>query len=112
MKKVLVIDDEIDLCLMIRQFLTRKNYEVHIAHNLTDGIKSLETLRPDALILDNNLPDGMGWEAVSAIHQQYPSMKITLLSAYNLVNNFPKSLNSTISVLEKPVSMHDIEQLL
>src|SRR5688572_10932218 len=112
MKKVLVIDDEIDLCLMIRQFLEKKHYAVHIAHNLSDGMNSLREVQPDALILDNNLPDGMGWEAVAAIHEQFPDMRITLLSAYNLADHFSASLNASIRILEKPVSMHDIEQLL
>ena len=112
MKKVLVIDDEIDLCLMIRQFLEKKQYHVHIAHNLSDGMNSLREVQPDALILDNNLPDGMGWEAVTAIHEQFPDMRITLLSAYNLADHFSASLNASIRILEKPVSMHDIEQLL
>ena len=112
MKKVLVIDDEIDLCLMIRHFLERKHYDVHIAHNLSDGMISLKTLKPDALILDNNLPDGMGWEAVASIHEQFPAMRITLLSAYNLADHFSSSLNNSIRILEKPVSMHEIEKLL
>ena len=108
----MVIDDEVDLCLMIRQFLGRKNYDVRIAHNLKDGMDQLDTFLPDLLILDNNLPDGMGWEAVSNIHEKYPSLRITLLSAYRLAKEFVSSLNSSVQVLEKPVSMLQIEQVL
>lgn len=112
MKKVLIIDDEVDLCLMIRQFLTKRNYEVHIAHTLTEGFNRLKALLPDVLILDNNLPDGMGWELAKSIHESYPSMKITLISAYKLAKDLHIGMGHSIKVLEKPVSLLEIEQHL
>ncbi|MEO6720791.1 MAG: response regulator [Ferruginibacter sp.] len=111
MKKVLIIDDEVDLCLMIRQFLSRRNYEVHIAHTLTDGINYLKIITPDVLILDNNLPDGMGWDAARSLHEKYPEMKITLISAYKLARDLSGGMDH-IKVLEKPVSLLEIEQHL
>lgn len=112
MKKVLIIDDEVDLCVMIKQFLTRKQYSVQIAHTLKDGFQFLNTEVPDALILDNNLPDGMGWDAVESIHEKYPQIKITLMSAYRLPKDFRTGLDKSITILEKPVSLLDIEQFL
>ena len=40
--KVLIVDDERDLCSMIKLFLTKKNYEVHTAHTLSEGFKKIE----------------------------------------------------------------------
>jgi len=57
MKRVLIVDDEIDMCSMIKVFLVKKNYEVYTAHTLSDGIKKMNAIIPDALLLDNNLPD-------------------------------------------------------
>jgi DNA-binding response OmpR family regulator len=112
MKKVLIIDDEIDLCLMIKQFLTKRDYEVYIAHTLTDGLHHLNAVTPDVLILDNNLPDGMGWDAAKSIHDRFPSMKITLISAFELSHEVKNLLNHSIQVLEKPVSLVEIAQHL
>ncbi|MFC0185727.1 hypothetical protein ACFFJX_26140 [Pseudarcicella hirudinis] len=33
MEKILVIDDDTDICLLLKRFLTKNNYEVEIAHN-------------------------------------------------------------------------------
>jgi len=112
MKKVLIIDDEVDLCLMIKQFLTKRNYEVHIAHTLNEGFGHINQVRPDVLILDNNLPDGMGWDFARSIHEKYPGMKITLISAYKLPPDLNNGFDQSIKVLEKPISLVEIEQHL
>lgn len=112
MKKILIVDDEVDLCLLLQQFLSKRNYEVHIAHTLTDGLNKLDAVRPDALMLDNNLPDGMGWDAADHIHQKFPGMNITLISAYRLAKDFEHTLDKSIQFLEKPISLKDIEKYI
>ena len=112
MKKVLIIDDEVDLCMMIKQFLTKRNYEVRVAHTLNDGLNHLNAITPDALILDNNLPDGMGWDVAKSLREKYPEMKITLISAYELSNDTKTRLGHSIQVLEKPISLVEIAQHL
>lgn len=112
MKRVLIVDDEIDLCLMIKLFLTKKNYEVHTAHTLSEGFQKMDTVHPDALLLDNNLPDGMGWKFAENIHEKYPKMHITLISAYHAAKDFRSRFGDAINVLEKPISLKDIERYL
>jgi len=62
MERVLIIDDETDFCLLMKNYFIRKNYEVHIFHTLEEGMKNMEKIKPDIIFLDNNLPDGLGWE--------------------------------------------------
>lgn len=112
MKRILIVDDEIDLCLLLKQFLSKKNYEVYIAHTLSDGLALLASVRPDALMLDNNLPDGMGWDHVALIQQQYPAMNITLVSAYQLAKDYSDRLHHSVQYLEKPISLMDVEKYI
>lgn len=112
MKRVLIVDDEIDLCLMIKLFLTKKNYEVHTAHTLSEGYNKINTIMPDSLLLDNNLPDGMGWKIAENLHKEFPEMHITLISAYQAARDYRNRLGNWINVLEKPISLKDIEQYL
>ncbi len=112
MKRVLIVDDEIDLCLMIKLFLTKKNYEVHTAHTLSDGFKKMNSIMPDSLLLDNNLPDGMGWKVAENLHEKYPDMQITLISSYHATKEFKARLGNSINILEKPISLQDIERYL
>ncbi len=112
MKRVLIIDDEIDLCMLIQSYLSKKNYEVHTAHSLSDGFKKLDTISPDVLLLDNNLPDGMGWKEADKIRRRFPSMNITLISAYQMPKDFKEQISNDIHILEKPISLNDIEKYL
>lgn len=112
MKKVLIVDDEVDHCLLLKQFLTKKNCEVHIAHTLSEGLDILNNIKPHALMLDNNLPDGMGWDRADEIHNKYPGMNITLISAYQLAKDFRPKLDRSIHFLEKPISLKDIEKCI
>ena len=112
MKKVLIVDDEVDLCLLIRQTLRKKNYEVHIAHTLSEGVKKMNAFHPDTLLLDNNLPDGFGWDMAEAIKNQFPEMNITLISAHRTDIDFKDEQERPVKILEKPLSLVDIENYI
>jgi DNA-binding response OmpR family regulator len=80
---VLIIDDEKDICFLLGQVLSGKNYSVDMAHTLHDGLKKLEGRTYCILFLDIRLPDGSGLEALSQIRIQNPLMKIIMMSAYD-----------------------------
>jgi len=69
-------------------------------------------IRPDSLLLDNNLPDGMGWSLAQNVHEQYPQMNITLISAFHATKELKARLGNSVNILEKPLSLKDIEQYL
>ncbi|CAN5451572.1 hypothetical protein BH11BAC3_BH11BAC3_14090 [soil metagenome] len=112
MKRVLIVDDEVDLCLMIKVFLTKKNYEVHTAHTIKEGVSLIKSVMPDSLLLDNNLPDGMGWSMAKNLRETYPDRHITLISAGHAAKDYQPLISESINVLEKPISLRDIEQYL
>src|SRR6266498_3498993 len=66
-RKILIIDDETDFCLLLKAYFSRKKYDVYLSYSLNQGMKLLEEIKPDIIFLDNNLPDGFGWEKVEDI---------------------------------------------
>ena len=112
MKRVLIVDDEVDLCMLIKSYLSKKNYEVYTAHTLSDGVKKMDAISPDVLLLDNNLPDGMGWKEAESFHRKFPNMNITLISAYQTPKDFKTNPPIHLNILEKPISLNDIEKYL
>ena len=112
MKRVLIIDDEVDLCILLTSYLSKRNYEVLTAHTLIEGFKKLEIFFPDFLLLDNNLPDGMGWIEADNIHRKYPDINITLISDCHISNYIKTHVLGSVNILEKPISLIDIEKYL
>ncbi len=111
-KRILIIDDEMELCTLLERHLTRKNYEVHVSHSLDDARKNFTSLLPDIVLADNNLPDGMGWDfafnTLIPIHNSH----LFLISAYSptLPDNIPADVKYTI--IEKPISLRDLDNKL
>jgi len=110
-ERVLIIDDETDFCLLMKNYFIRKNYEVHISHTLEEGMKNLEKIHPDIIFLDNNLPDGLGWEKTEYICQHFPNTRINLISAYKYDQSFSDKLTS-VRIWEKPISLTDLNKYL
>ena len=110
-KKVLIIDDEIDLCLLLKSYFIRKNYDVYLSHTLEDGLSFLKTLKPHVLFLDNNLPDGIGWNAAPDIARKYPDIYINMISAFH-PNAPAMPKNAKYSIIEKPISFSDLDKQL
>jgi len=107
-KKVLIIDDETDLSLLLKDYFVRRNYEVTLSHTLNEGNYLLSSYRPDILFLDNNLPDGEGWEGAPGIASNFPDTYIILISAYHpSVPPMPESAN--FHIMEKPISRADLD---
>lgn len=108
-RKVLIIDDEVDLCHLLRGYFIRKNYEVHLSHTLDQGLTILHTLKPDIVFLDNNLPDGTGWDVAAKIATEFPDVHVNMVSAFNpAVPEMPATAKFTI--IEKPISLTDLER--
>lgn len=108
-KKILIIDDEIDLCMLMRNYLVNRNYEVAYAHTLADGLHLMLQLRPDILFLDNNLPDGTGWSHLPEFFHLNPELRLYLMSGYHPV--VPEYPGMHIHVIPKPISFADLANL-
>ncbi len=107
-KKILIIDDETDLCLLLKDYFIRKHYNVFLSHTLSEGKKILNEVRPDILFLDNNLPDGIGWSNAASFATSYPSTYIVLISAFHPeIPVMPE--HTRYKVLEKPISLSDLD---
>jgi DNA-binding response OmpR family regulator len=109
--KVLIVDDEIDLCLLLKSYFTRKGYETAIAYTLAKALDELQSFAPDVIFLDNNLADGLGWSMVPAILHSHPSIHIYLISAYNPPLP-PLPEGASVTIIEKPISFAELDAKL
>ena len=107
-KKILIIDDEIDLCILMKNYFIKKEFTVYYANTLKEGMRLMEEIVPDILFLDNNLPDGIGWNKSDYFFSVNPSLHLVLMSGYQ--PNLPE-LEKSFSVIYKPISFSDLDLL-
>ncbi len=107
MKKVLIIDDEEDLGVILTKYFTKKKFQVYVSYTIEEGMKILESEQPDYIFLDNNLPDGSGWVKTNYILSKYPKIQLNLISAYNV----PKTSSKSFRILEKPLNLAELDKL-
>lgn len=108
MRKVLVVDDEVDFFLLVRDYLGKRDYDVHSAKSLEEAWAMLKQEKFDVLLLDNNLPDGFGWKQAPQFQQKFPNMKITLISAFQSIFLVTTLEGVAFQIMEKPISLETL----
>lgn len=68
-KKILVIDDEQEICEMLYSFLVPHNYKIFLAFNGQMGLEYFEEVKPDLVLLDLKMPDIDGIEVLKIIRK-------------------------------------------
>ncbi len=81
-KKVLIIEDEGDMCLLLNILLTSKQMKLDHVKTLAAAEEYLQTEQPSVLILDNKLPDGFGVDFIPVVKKNYPEIKIIMISGF------------------------------
>lgn len=83
MSKILVIDDDVDMCLLLKRFLTKNGYEVTLVHSGKKAVEELETLEPDLVLCDFRLEDIDGKELLIKIKEKYPRTPVIIVTGYS-----------------------------
>lgn len=110
-KKVLIIDDEIDLGQLLKSYFHRNNFDVQVYQNLHEGLAAIRTHLPNIIFIDNNFPEGNGWNLVPELAAEFPAMHIVLISAFNSIP--PKMPDNTqFTIIEKPIRYSDLDKYL
>ncbi|RYF99444.1 MAG: response regulator [Chitinophagaceae bacterium] len=79
-KKVLLVEDEADMCLLLNIMLTGDEMEVDHVKTISAAKDYLDAETPAVVLLDNRLPDGLGIDFISSIKKSHPSTRVIMIS--------------------------------
>ena len=80
---IIIIEDEKNICNFIETVLSPQGYQVTSANTGTDGLKLIESLKPDVVLLDLGLPDMDGLELIQEVRST-SALPIIVISARTL----------------------------
>lgn len=85
-QKILVVDDEVSICDLIKINLEAEGYEVALAYDGAAALKKVDTFKPDLMVLDVMLPEVNGFEVCKKVTQEKQIPIIMLTAKSDLVD--------------------------
>ncbi len=83
MKKIVVVDDEADICFLLKRFLSKNDFIVETAQTGKEGLALIESVSPDLVMTDFRLGDITGTELLSAIKAKSPHLPVLVITGYS-----------------------------
>lgn len=110
---VLVIEDEVILSKSIKMYLEKRGYDVQTAAEGKQGLAVFETMKPDLVLLDVQLPDANGLEILQEMRQREPQTKVILITGSGNVQLAVQAMKGgAYDYLSKPLVLSELKVLL
>jgi two-component system OmpR family response regulator len=107
-KKILIVEDEGEVCLLLNLMLQDKEMDLDHVKTLDSAEKYLQKQQPSVIILDNKLPDGWGVDFISYVKTNYPAIKIVMITGFSGSVKDIALQNGVDSFIEKPFTRSQI----
>ena len=107
-KKILIVEDEGEMCLLLNILLDAKEMELDHVKYLSNAKEYLEKEHPSVILLDNKLPDGFGVDFISYIKKNYPGIKVIMISGFDSSAKDVAMENGADDYIEKPFTKNQL----
>jgi DNA-binding response OmpR family regulator len=108
-EKILVVDDEENVCHSIRKVLSRKGYSVFQALNVEDAVGQIKDSSFDLVITDLMIPGTSGMELLQIIRDHYPELDVIMITGYASIESAVKATKLGASAyLPKPFTPDEL----
>jgi len=113
MKKILVVDDDQDLLVVLRSFLEKNGYDVRVSISCEEGLQIFYSFQPDLVLLDINVGNEDGLAMCKKIKTQsdFLHIPVILISANHDALKFYQDFYAN-SYVEKPFKLNNLRQVV
>ncbi len=111
-KKMLIVDDELDFCALVILMLRGESFHIDCAHTLLEASKFLRKEHPEIILLDHNLPDGMGLDYFNKHRKDFDEAKIVLMTADPSPDLKSQAEAAGIEFAAKPFGLKKIREII
>ena len=112
-QRVLIIDDEPDICELLEITLLRMGLDTATAGTVKDAMISIQTFKPDLCLTDMRLPDGSGIDIVRYIQRDYSHIPVAMITAFGSMEAAVEALKAgAYDFVSKPVDLTKLRDLV
>lgn len=109
MSKILIIEDDVALCNILKRFLEKNKFEVEVSYSVFEGNSKLKKNNFDIVFTDLRLPDGDGIEVLSYVKNNFPETQVVLMTSYAEVQTAVKAMKKgAFDYISKPFNPDEV----
>src|SRR5262245_56086356 len=109
MATLVIIEDEPVLARNVGKTFSRRGFTVHEAGTIAAGLRAVDEMRPEVVLLDLRLPDGSGLDALQRILALDPDVAVIMMTAYGSVSDAVQAMqHGARDFVLKPFELDEI----
>ena len=113
MSKILIVDDELNMRLVLAAMLKREGYEVASAADGSEALQILKSGRIAAVITDLKMPRIDGMELLNRVSREYPEVPVIMITAHGTVATAVEALKKgALDYITKPFELEDLKNVV
>ena len=110
MDRVLVVDDDQQLCSMLVKHLDRSGFQAAVSNLLSDGVKLANEEAWDVILLDVQMPDGDGLEYLPRFLDSFSKPEVIIMTGQGAADGAEQAVRSGAwSYIEKPHVLRELK---
>jgi two-component system, NtrC family, response regulator AtoC len=110
--KILIIDDEKEICSLLTEYFTEDGYTVEVAYDGEGGIAKVKSFEPDIIILDHRMPIMDGAAVISKV-REFSSTPIICVSAVTNKETIDECLKlGATEYMFKPIDLEELDRAI
>lgn len=111
MNKLLVVDDEHEICEFLKAFFEERSFNVTTVSNGELALTEVDRVRPQVVLLDIHMPGLDGMNVLRQIKQKYPQMKVIMVTALETRDKIEEAMRyGADNYITKPLSLEYLEK--
>ena len=113
MESILIVEDELEIIELLRDYLKKKGYEVASASNANDAIKKVEETDYDLIISDLMMGETNGLELLNAVKKIREDAVVIIITAFGTIETAVEAIKrGAYHFVTKPFKLSDIEVII
>ena len=111
MKKLLIVDDEVEICDFLQAFFEEREYQVVTANSGLQAIEEVGKNNPSVVLLDVQMPGMDGLSALKEIKAKFPKTKVIMVTAIETREKIENAIRlGADNYITKPLSLEYLEK--
>lgn len=111
--RILVIDDEKDICAFLEKILSEEGYEVFTALSVEKGIATVSLKRPDIVLIDKNIPAMSGIDGLTRIRDIDRNTVVIVMTGYGSMESAKHAMElGAFDYITKPFDLDYVKAVI